>query len=44
LSTCGERLTVKRETAVGSGIGPATFAPVLRAVSTISLADWSRIR
>ena len=33
LSTCGERLTVKRETAVGRGIGPATLAPVRRAVS-----------
>ena len=27
---------------VGSGIGPATFAPVRLAVSTISPALWSR--
>src|ERR1019366_7007590 len=44
LSTCGERFTVQRAMVVGSGIGPATFAPERRAVSTISVVDWSRIR
>jgi hypothetical protein len=29
---------------VGSGIGPATVAPVRLAVSTISVVDWSSIR
>src|SRR6185503_9463579 len=42
LSMNGERLTVYRSIRVGSGIGPATRAPVLFAVSTISTADWSR--
>ena len=41
---CGERFTVHREIVVGSGIGPATLAPERRAVSTISVVDWSRIR
>src|SRR5207253_2507438 len=40
LSTCGLRSTVQRFLTVGSGIGPATRAPVRRAVSTISLVDW----
>jgi len=44
LSTCGERRTVQRLIVVGSGIGPATVAPVRLAVSTISRVDWSRIR
>src|ERR1700691_1312220 len=39
LSTCGERLTVKRSIRVGSGIGPATRPPVRRMVSTISRTD-----
>src|SRR5690606_22110831 len=42
LSTCGERSTVNLLIRVGSGIGPATRAPVRRAVSTISPALWSR--
>jgi hypothetical protein len=29
---------------VGSGIGPARRAPVRRAVSTISVVDWSSTR
>src|SRR5207244_8517540 len=41
LSMCGERSTQYLLIFVGSGIGPATFAPVRRAVSTISPADWS---
>src|SRR5712692_1012125 len=44
LSTCGERLTVKRSMWVGSGIGPATRPPVRRTVSTISRTDWSSSR
>jgi hypothetical protein len=36
LSTCGERLTVKRSISVGSGMGPRTVAPVRLAVLTIS--------
>src|SRR5215831_16952493 len=44
LSTCGERLTVKRSMRVGSGIGPLTCAPVRLAVFTISLVELSRIR
>src|SRR5256886_1875980 len=44
LSTCGERSTVQRLMVVGSGIGPATSAPVRFAVSTISRVDWSRMR
>src|SRR5215475_7769196 len=44
LSTCGERLTVKRSILVGSGIGPRTWAPVRLAVFTISLVELSRIR
>src|SRR5271156_884280 len=39
LSTCGERRTVQRLITVGSGIGPATSAPVRLAVSTISRVD-----
>src|SRR2546426_4836644 len=42
LSLCGERRTQYLFLTVGSGIGPATCAPVLFAVETISLADWSR--
>jgi hypothetical protein len=38
----GERSTQYLLIFVGSGIGPATFAPVRLAVSTISPADWSR--
>ena len=41
LSTCGLRRTVNLLIRVGSGMGPATFAPVRFAVSTISPADWS---
>src|SRR5688572_10654223 len=41
LSTCGDRRTVNLLMMVGSGIGPATRAPVRFAVSTISVADWS---
>src|SRR6266542_2930807 len=41
LSTCGLRRTVNLLILVGSGMGPATFAPVRFAVSTISPADWS---
>src|SRR5215472_5076419 len=44
LSTCGERLTVKRSIRVGNGIGPATLPPVRRIVSTISRTDWSSSR
>src|SRR3989442_1285121 len=44
LSTCGERSTVQRLMVVGSGMGPATSAPVRFAVSTISRVDWSRMR
>src|SRR4029078_2407539 len=43
LSTCGDRSTVHLFFAVGSGIGPASRAPVRLAVSTISPVDWSRI-
>src|SRR5205085_166493 len=39
LSTCGERSTVHLFFAVGSGIGPASRAPVRFAVSTISVVD-----
>ena len=39
LSVCGERSTQYLLILVGSGIGPATFAPVRLAVSTISCAD-----
>ena len=42
LPTRIERFTVKRSMRVGSGIGPATRAPVRRAVSTISVAEMSR--
>ena len=38
-SAWGERKTVNRFILVGSGIGPATFAPVRFAVSTISKTD-----
>src|SRR5581483_8082775 len=41
LSTCGPRRTVYLLILVGRGMGPATRAPVPRAVSTISLAAWS---
>src|SRR5574341_363563 len=44
LSMWGERITVKRSMAVGSGTGPATAAPVRSAASTISTADWSSMR
>ena len=44
LSTCGERSTVNLLILVGSGMGPATLAPVRFAVSTISPADWSSSR
>src|SRR5277367_3544025 len=44
LSTCGERLTVKRSIRVGSGMGPATTEPVRDAVSAISVAARSRRR
>ena len=39
----GERMTQNFSIRVGSGTGPATLAPVDSAVSTILLADWSRI-
>jgi len=39
----GPRMTVNRCFSVGSGTGPETSAPVRWAVSTICLADWSRI-
>ena len=38
---CGPRSTVYLLMLVGSGIGPATRAPVRTAVSTISPALWS---
>src|SRR5882724_87891 len=41
LSTCGPRRTVYLRIEVGSGIGPATRAPVRRAVSTMSVVDLS---
>ncbi len=44
LSMCGPRRTVYTERFVGKGMGPEVMAPVLRAVSTISRADRSRIR
>src|SRR5579863_7104190 len=44
LSTCGDRNTVVMLREVGSGIGPATLAPVRLAVSTISVVDWSSTR
>ena len=44
LSTKGERRAVHRFLMVGRGMGPATRAPVRRAVSTISLVDSSQIR
>src|SRR5688572_4769536 len=44
LSTCGDRSTVHLLIDVGSGIGPASRAPVRLAVSTISPVDWSRMR
>src|SRR5215217_8077977 len=44
LSTWGERSTVHLFLEVGSGIGPATRAPVRLAVSTISDVDWSSTR
>src|SRR5437764_1388530 len=44
LSTCGERSTVVTLRWVGSGMGPATLAPVRLAVSTISVVDWSNTR
>src|SRR5574338_1194487 len=42
LSTCGLRSTVHRSVFTGSGIGPATCAPVFSAVRTMSAAAWSR--
>src|SRR6185295_15805397 len=42
LSTCGLRRTVNLLIRVGSGMGPATLAPVRLAVSTISPALLSR--
>src|SRR5437868_12531347 len=44
LSTCGERKTVHLFFDVGSGIGPATRAPVRFAVSTICEVAWSSTR
>jgi hypothetical protein len=44
LSTCGDRSTVHLFFSVGKGIGPASRAPVRRAVSTISVVDWSSTR
>src|SRR5262249_7241937 len=44
LSAWGDRNTVYLFLIVGSGIGPATLAPVRFAVSTISLVDWSSTR
>ena len=44
LSQCGERSTVNRSTRVGSGIGPATLAPVRLTVSTMSCAETSMTR
>jgi len=44
LSACGLRLTQYLSILVGKGIGPATRAPVLLAVSIISQADWSNAR
>src|SRR5687767_193950 len=44
LSTCGERSTVHLLISVGSGIGPASRAPVRLAVSTISPVLWSSTR
>jgi hypothetical protein len=44
LSTWGERSTQYLLILVGSGMGPATLAPVRLAVSTISPADWSSSR
>src|SRR5581483_39566 len=44
LSTWGDRRTVYLLIFVGNGIGPATLAPVLFTVSTISPTDWSRTR
>ena len=40
----GDRNTVHLFLTVGSGIGPATRAPVRLAVSTISVVDWSSTR
>ncbi len=44
LSTCGERSTQYLFFTVGNGIGPATCAPVLFAVSTISPVEVSNTR
>src|SRR3981081_174271 len=44
LSTSGDRFTVNFSMRVGSGMGPATLAPVRLAVSTISADDWSSMR
>src|ERR1700678_4195725 len=44
LSTCGERSTQYLFLIVGSGIGPATCAPVRFAVSTISPVEVSSTR
>src|SRR5436853_31103 len=43
LSTCGERFTVNFSINVGSGIGPATRAPVRLAVSTMSTAGFDAV-
>jgi hypothetical protein len=43
LSTCGDRITQKRRTSVGSGTGPRTLAWVRTTVSTIFFVDWSMI-
>lgn len=44
LSVNGLRSTQNRRTRVGSGTGPATFAPVRLTVSTIFVAELSRLR
>ena len=44
LSTCGERRTQYLFFIVGRGMGPATWAPVRFAVSTISPVEASRTR
>ena len=44
LSTWGDLSTQNFDILVGSGMGPLTLAPVLRAVSTISFTEWSRRR
>src|SRR5262249_5947278 len=44
LTTCGKLPPAHLFFPVGSGTGPASRAPVRRAVSTISVVDWSRTR